>query len=177
MSKFFTADLHLDHANIIKFCSRPFDSKYEMNKTIINNWNDRITDNDDVYIGGDLALTSIQRLKHFLEILKGKKYFIVGDHDKQIWQCRDMFEKISQRMEIEIDGNTTIIDHYCYRVWRKSHYNSWHLYAHSHGRLPPIGKSWDIGVDNNNFTPLSEDEIIEIMKERPDNPNLIKKKK
>ena len=57
------------------------------------------------------------------------------------------------------------------RVWPKSQYNSWQLYAHSHGNLDPIGKSWDVGVDVNNYEPLSFDEIESIMKKRPNNFN------
>ncbi|MHA1402035.1 MAG: hypothetical protein ACTSQE_16930 [Candidatus Heimdallarchaeaceae archaeon] len=50
------------------------------------------------------------------------------------------------------------------------------IVGNSHGNLPPIGKSWDVGVDNNQYYPISLDEIVEIMKKRPDNPNLIEKK-
>ena len=46
--------------------------------------------------------------------------------------------------------------------------------GNSHGKLPPIGKSWDIGVDCNNFTPLSFYDIKNIMDNRPNNPNLVK---
>ena len=62
------------------------------------------------------------------------------------------------------------------RVWARSHYNSIHLYGHSHGRLDGIGKSMDIGVDTNNFYPYSLDDILKIMKTKPDNPNIIKDK-
>jgi len=59
--------------------------------------------------------------------------------------------------------------------WNKSHHNSFHLYGHVHGVVDNIGKTWDVGVDNNNFTPISLDEIREIMKNRPDNRNFLKK--
>jgi len=51
--------------------------------------------------------------------------------------------------------------------------NSWQLYGHLHGKLPPIGKQWDIGVDNNNFYPVSFNKICEIMVDRPDDPNFV----
>jgi calcineurin-like phosphoesterase family protein len=66
--------------------------------------------------------------------------------------------------------------HYAMRTWARSHYNSYQLHGHSHGRLEPIGKQWDIGVDNNDFYPVSLDGIAEIMSKRPDNPNFIGKK-
>jgi len=59
------------------------------------------------------------------------------------------------------------------RTWFKSHYNSWHLFGHSHGRLEPIGKSLDIGVDANGFRPVSFEQVKKIMKDKLDNPNFV----
>jgi len=50
-----------------------------------------------------------------------------------------------------------------------ANYNSWQLYGHSHGRLKPIGKQMDVGVDTHNFYPYSVKEIVEEMKTKPDN--------
>jgi len=49
------------------------------------------------------------------------------------------------------------------------------LHGHSHGGLNPIGKQYDIGVDNNNFYPISYEQLRIIMKDKPDNFNYIKK--
>jgi calcineurin-like phosphoesterase family protein len=70
--------------------------------------------------------------------------------------------------------NGTHIFHFAMRVWPRSHFNSWQLYGHSHGKLPPIGKQWDIGVDNSDFYPVSFNKICEIMADRPDNSNFVK---
>jgi len=145
-----------------------------MNDVIVYNWNNKVGPNDIVYILGDFALTSTERTKYFLENLNGKKIFILGDHDKQIWQCRNYFEEITPLKNIRIMDIPITLCHYCMRVWSKSHYNSWHLYGHSHGHLSPIGKSHDVGVDNNNFAPVSFDEIKTIMDNRPNNANYIK---
>lgn len=61
------------------------------------------------------------------------------------------------------------------RVWHRSHFNSWQLYGHSHGKLDPVGKQWDVGVDNNGFYPLSFEDIELLMKVRPNNFNLLKR--
>lgn len=166
MSKvFFTADLHLGHANIIKYCNRPFSSVDEMNNVLIVNWNSRIQPQDVVYVLGDFCWGNE---KHYLDALNGNKILIKGDHDK--W----LPENTQRLMNIKNDGQSIVLCHWCMRVWWKSHFNSWHLYGHSHGTLEPIGKSWDVGVDNNRFFPLEFSDIKEIMNNRPDNFNLIK---
>jgi calcineurin-like phosphoesterase family protein len=54
-------------------------------------------------------------------------------------------------------------------------FTSDHHFGNSHGRLPPQGKSCDVGVDNNNYTSLGLDEVVAIMETRHDNINYIKK--
>ncbi|KKL95432.1 hypothetical protein LCGC14_1854620, partial [marine sediment metagenome] len=63
--------------------------------------------------------------------------------------------------------------HYAMRVWDKSHFNSWQLYGHSHGTLNGIGKQYDVGVDANNFLPVSFANLTELMEAKKDNFNYI----
>lgn len=42
----FTADTHFGHANIIRFCDRPFTDIEAMNETLIANWNRKVTNSD-----------------------------------------------------------------------------------------------------------------------------------
>lgn len=170
----FTADLHLWHSNIIKYCNRPFQSVEEMNEIIIMNWNRVVVPGDIVYILGDFAMkTSVQEIRKVLKYLNGKKYFILGDHDKQIWKCSDLLEEITPLKKITIDNIPITLCHYCMRVWWKSHFNAFLCYGHSHGYLEAIGKSHDVGVDNNNFIPISFDELKVIMDNKPNNFNYI----
>jgi len=60
-----------------------------------------------------------------------------------------------------------VLCHYAMRSWPKSHYGAWHLYGHSHGKLPMLGRSMDIGVDTHDFYPYSLDEISCIMNNIP----------
>ncbi len=45
---YYTADLHIGHANIIKMCRCPFSDVEEMNDVLICNWNDSMTNADTV---------------------------------------------------------------------------------------------------------------------------------
>jgi len=50
------------------------------------------------------------------------------------------------------------------RVWNKSFHGSWQLFGHSHGLLPDIGlMQMDVGVDSNNYAPISINMVTEIM--------------
>ena len=68
---FFTADLHLGHKNIIKYCNRPFSSLKDMDETIINNWNSVVGKNDTVYALGDLVF-GFHKYEKYLNQLNGK---------------------------------------------------------------------------------------------------------
>ena len=164
---FFVSDEHYGHNSIIKYCDRPYETTHEMNKDIIQRHNSVVSDNDTVIHAGDFTLN--KNAQKYIDRLKGSHIFLKGSHDYWLPKEHKMiYEGI-------FDASFIVICHYCMRTWARSHFNSWHLYGHSHGNLSPIGKSWDIGVDNNNFYPLSLQDIVKIMKERPDNPNYIRK--
>jgi calcineurin-like phosphoesterase family protein len=179
---FVIGDLHLGHWNVIGFSHRPFSSIEEHDETILRNWNSIVKHNDTVIIDGDFALTSVNRTKTYLSRLNGNKIMVLGDHDKQIWQCVKYFKEITKFYTFTPRKDKFIaVFHWCIRCWPRSHYNSYHIYGHSHGTLPPIGKSWDCGVDteckeigHKKFYPYHMDEILQIMDLRPNNPNYIK---
>jgi calcineurin-like phosphoesterase family protein len=165
---FFTSDEHYGHANIIKYCNRPFYSVEDMDNAIIGKFNSVVSKNDTTIHAGDFTLGRNEHAKNYIKQLNGNHIFLQGSHDKwlptyshQIWTKK-------------IDSQYIVVCHYAMRVWPRSHYNSWQLYGHSHGGLDPVGKQWDIGVDTHYFYPYSLDEIIEIMKNRSDNFNYIK---
>ena len=82
MSKiYFTSDLHLGHDRDFIWGPRGFKSVYEMNDTIIKNWNSIVQLEDDVYILGDLMLNDNNVGIAAIKQLKGKIHVIRGNHD------------------------------------------------------------------------------------------------
>lgn len=170
----FTADTHFGHTSIIKYCNRPFKDINHMDEVLIQNWNVRINPEEIVYHLGDFAWRNIGK---YIERLNGNIHLIRGSHDKQIGNFSHYFVTVTDLTSIVINGNRIVLCHYAMRVWQASHFNSWQLYGHSHGRLKPVGKQLDVGVDNNNFMPLSYEEIEKIMKLQSDNINYVWKVK
>lgn len=76
---FFCADLHINHTNVIKYCSRPYSSVEEMNEDIVRIWNNTVSDNDIVYCLGDFAF-NINVTEKYLPRLNGKKFLVPGNH-------------------------------------------------------------------------------------------------
>lgn len=85
MSKsFYISDLHFSHFNAISFDNRPWQTVEEMNEAIVNIWNSRVTDDDDVWILGDISWTNPYNTRVLMARLKGKKHWIIGNHDHKI---------------------------------------------------------------------------------------------
>ena len=81
---YFIADTHFNHANIIKYCNRPFKNTYEMNEYIIKKWNSVVKEADTVYHLGDVGFGSLQEVKSLVERLNGRKILLRGNHDFKI---------------------------------------------------------------------------------------------
>jgi len=173
--EWFTADYHLSHKNIIRYVDRPFEDVDLMNEVIISNLELSVDKGDILYYLGDLTFKKETALSFFDRFQDLKIHYVIGNHDKeQIIQVANKFcESVSNLKDIFIYNQNITLCHYAMRVWNKSHLNSWQLYGHSHGTLKPIGKQYDVGVDNNDFKPLSFREIKKIMDKAPNNMNYI----
>jgi len=174
----FTSDPHFNHANIIKYCKRPFDNVEVMNEVLIDNWNMVVGEDDLIICCGDFSLGSSNSAVNVLNKLNGHKLLIRGNHEKSVLNSReamDFFDGgVYDLLEITVldeevsDGfQDIILCHYPMVVWDKSHRGSWQLFGHVHGmldgdkRLSP--NQMDIGVDSNGFRPISYQEVKEII--------------
>jgi len=75
MSIYLIADLHFDDEKIMNYENRPFETVSEMNEKIINNWNNVVSEDDSVYLLGDIGN------EQYISILNGIKYLVKGNHD------------------------------------------------------------------------------------------------
>jgi calcineurin-like phosphoesterase family protein len=154
---FFTGDQHFGHANIIRFCGRPFASVEEMDAEIIRRHNEAVGPEDTVVHAGDFHFRGARAAQSYLNDLNGYHIFVRGNHDR--WMDSD----VPHIRELRIEGTHLVVCHYAMRVWPRSHHGSWQLHGHSHGALEPVGLQWDVGVDNNDFRPVPFDGLAKIM--------------
>lgn len=176
---YFTSDVHWGHKNIIKYSNRPYQSVEEMNKALIDNWNSVVKPNDYIFSLGDFSLMKIGHVIEILKQLNGNLYMILGNHDEEIQNNKQLLldmglvKEITSYKEIKINGQFICLFHYAMRTWNRSHRGSWQLFGHSHDSMPPFGKSVDVGVDARyvlngitEYRPLSFIEIKKFMDKR-----------
>lgn len=177
----FTSDLHFGHQNILKFCKRPWKTTEDMDWNLIQNWNSVVKPDDLVFDLGDFAFATNGRWKELLSQLNGHHYLILGNHDITRWpgdKVMELFEEVSQQMILKIDGRTVYLNHYPYLcfggAWKNPENAVYQLFGHVHSGPNCAGTDtdrlvnlfpyqYDVGVDNNNYTPVSWQQVQEII--------------
>lgn len=194
MRNWFTSDLHFGHGNIIGYCARPFSTVDEMNSELIRRWNDTVADEDTVWVLGDFALGTIDVTLTFASSLRGHKILLAGNHDR-CWSGRDSkdggsvemwteryldagFDEVRQgEQSITVAGQQVLLCHFPYegdshdRDRHLSHRpvdrGGWLLHGHVHERWRQRGRMINVGVDVNDFRPMSTDEIAAMVTSGP----------
>jgi calcineurin-like phosphoesterase family protein len=150
MESYFISDLHLFHENAIRFDCRPFKDIDEMHETIMNNWNNRVTNADTVYILGDISLRGANNdLISYVSQLKGHKVLILGNHDRvNDYRYEKLFDEVTNYKVATISykvpesktpiSTHVVMSHYPILMWNNQHRGYIHLYGHVHNSIEEI---------------------------------------
>lgn len=171
---YYIADTHFGHANILNLCNRPFNSIEEMDETLIKNWNDTVSNQDDIYILGDFSFKS-KNPAEYLKKLNGKKHLIIGNHDNKLIknkECYKYFEEMEDIKVVNDNGLQIFCCHYPLVEWLGYYRNVIHFYGHVHNSFnntttcyaANMKNAYNVGADILNFTPKTAKEIIEMPK-------------
>lgn len=185
---FVTADHHFGHANIIRFCDRPFETVDEMDRALIENWNKVVGPEDVIYHLGDFTLGGFDMAQQYFKQLNGKIQVLANHwhHDKR-WLPAKYFGPIMLEyptatdiahvniipplvvLEIEGMGSeagrplAVTLCHYPLAVWDRKHYGAWHLYGHTHKQDESGEFVLNVGVDCTNYHPIHLGGVLEMM--------------
>lgn len=152
-----------------------------MDEALIENWNSVVKPNDWVFNLGDFAFAPNWRWIEILARLNGRHVLILGNHDTIRWpgdEVMKLFHRVEQQMILKIDERFVYLNHYpflCYGgAYRSPGSAVYALHGHVHSGPYCGGKDcdrlnirfpyqYDVGVDNNNYTPVSWEQIKEII--------------
>jgi calcineurin-like phosphoesterase family protein len=170
---YFTADLHFGHANVIRYCNRPYATADEMNEALIRNWNRIVHRDDDVYILGDVTMKPAANAHEYISALKGRKYLIRGNHDRFLKNYEPYladFIRVKDYEVLNYGDRHFVLFHYPIAEWYGAFRGAIHLYGHVHNseaanermRSSLAGFAYNVGVDCNGYSPVSIKDIIEL---------------
>ena len=185
---YFTSDLHLGHDNAIEFTNRPFSTVDEMNLALVQNINETVGTDDELWILGDFSFKISKEQVRTLrkQIACRHVHLVYGNHDKD-YSGEHIFQSVQHYKELKTEYGRLVLFHYPILEWSAAHYGSIHLHGHIHStgeynqenrkkmfsdRFPyghnpkreGLGlRIYDVGVDANHYRPISLVQIAEFL--------------
>lgn len=158
------SDTHFGQWFAVKFFNRPFKNIKHMHEHLIENWNNKVKDNDLVVILGDFYGGNKIFAKLLLRKLKGEKILVKGNHDFK-FRIKNLVEtkkiKIYHRIEFFLDEHHFILTH---KPLKNISNKSFNIHGHHHRKLLPsklqIHKYFNVAVEHNDYRPVSIKRII-----------------
>jgi len=172
---FFTADLHLGHEEIIKISDRPFENLDDMNRSLVNNWNSRVSNDDHVYIVGDLFYggrdaAGVDEAISTVKKLNGILHLVAGNHDFPYLKNMEyhyLFADVDQIRFLKHEGEYIFLSHYPMAEWSGYYRGSWHIYGHIHNHkestahqyMKTLDKALNAAVEICDYMPVTFQEL------------------
>lgn len=148
---FFTSDSHFWHTNVLKYCNRPFNSVEEMNEKLIQYWNEVVPKDGIVFHLGDFCFCGATKAREIIKQLNGNIILIKGNHDYH--STLKLFDNVVPQLHINIEDKSIYLNHFPFASFPK---NCYQLFGHIHSNSGKYSDNqYDVGVDNNNYTPVS----------------------
>lgn len=190
MTRFFTSDEHFGHANIIRYCNRPFASAGDMDEALIESWAKTVGPKDEVWVLGDFALGPIYAALDLAQLLPGRKFLVPGNHDR-CWPGHRKggakwvaeyeaagFRVVEAPVKLRLAGRDVLLSHFPYTSGSpkdESRYatdrpvdvGKWLLHGHVHEKWRQRGRQVNVGVDAWAGRPVPEDEIAHFIEAGP----------
>lgn len=168
----FTSDMHLVHEKALDFTIRPWQQIDEMNEGIIVNINAKVKKKDELYILGDYSfrIPALEAAALRKKIICEKVHLVPGNHDKD-WNHKLVQGTFIVEPPIKVlkeNGRKFVLSHFPMMDWQSMSHESIHLHGHIHSqgslynemnRMQRVYR-YDVGVDANNYTPVSMEEIL-----------------
>ncbi len=170
--KYYIADTHFGHRNVLTFDNRPFSDVDEMDREMIRYWNGTVRAEDEVYIVGDFVYHNERPAEWYLSQLRGRKYLIIGNHDTKLLKnekAMGYFEAVDKMMHVSDEGHQICICHFPLAEWNGFYRGALHIYGHIHNRQDETWKfmrnrqgAYNAGCMLHGYRPVTLRELISV---------------
>lgn len=167
MATFFTGDTHFGDPRVLRIDRRPFPSVAAHDEALIEFWNETVLPEDEVWHLGDFAPgPGPERIAALLARLHGRKHLVIGNNDAAATLAASGWASVQHYAEITLDGTALVLCHYPFRTWNRMGRGVIDLHGHSHGRLKPMPRQHDVGVDAWDYRPVTLATILAVRRGR-----------
>lgn len=180
-STFVSGDTHFGHAEALSLFSRPFADVDAMDASMIERLNEHVGRGDTLIHIGDFCgpvewskRSTRRRAKELRAAIRCRRVILIrGNHDPRGVKAFDrLFDEVHDLLTFKLrDGERERITfcHYPLRVWQGQYKGAMLAYGHTHGTLPELDRSTDVGVDCWGFAPIELGALAATLRERPVN--------
>lgn len=166
MAVYVSADWHIDHKNILKYCNRPFYTVKDHDNHIVAAINKCVQPGDTLYFLGDMLFANEkyyeQNLVDLLNNINCRDIrWCRGNHDPNLYRMNHLKYSADSLLdafdykEVNVNNKFVVMSHYAFVTWNKSHRGAYHFYGHTHSTMEdeldikfPGRLSMDVGIDN-----------------------------
>ncbi|WP_062207066.1 metallophosphoesterase family protein [Aureimonas sp. AU12] len=143
---FFTGDTHFGDPRILRLDRRPFQDLAAHDAALIERWNHRVGEGDEVWHLGDFARGTAEVKQALFARLNGDKHLITGNNDDEA-TLRLGWASVQAYAELDVEGRRLVLCHYPFRTWNGMGKGALNIHGHSHGKLKPLPRQYDVGID------------------------------
>ena len=148
-----------------------------MNESQIKKWNMLISEDDDVYVLGDLSLGSHNNITKYIPQLKGKIHIVLGNHDtylrEEIYKTLPNVVEVAPAIRLRYKKYEFFLSHYPCLTGNLEKESlkqmTLNLYGHTHQATnfyEDRPYMYHVGVDSHDGFPVNIDTIIFSMNEK-----------
>lgn len=162
---YFTADWHLGHERLVlQYCNRPFRTIRQHDKQLPKLANSVLTEDDTLYMLGDLTLAGHDYINLFIKIMQkiicDKMILILGNHDLFSWRNYLRMGFDSVHSELYLPEHNLYLTHDPKNAI-KDMSKTW-LCGHVHTHWKQISNMINVGVDQWDMKPVSIQQVNEL---------------
>jgi calcineurin-like phosphoesterase family protein len=155
-----------------------------MNSHLIANINEKVEQDDILFHLGDWSFGGFEQIQKFRDSIFCKNvHIITGNHDHHIENdregCQKLFSSVNKYLNLIVKYNVGTplqgearfaLMHFPIASWDNMARGAIHLHGHVHFdpsmRLQE-GKMMDVGCEGNDLYPISMNEVLKLMRDRP----------
>ena len=158
-----TSDTHFCHENIIRYEMRPFESVYEMNERLIENWNANVKVDDVVFHVGDFGLGREEHILPIIKRLNGKITLIRGNHDDSLSKLLSLgFASVCDLLALRYKHWELRFSHVPLEdlIYEDTSHGILNIHGHIHGKTRVSKNRINVSCDAWEYTPVTLEEIL-----------------